>query len=97
MSKLCKKAKTLFCPRAFISWAKLQLFALYRPFLGVCCKKTCMPVQGFKRHDYIAVAEFCFNHENVAKVYLNLSVKYCLIWPFISLVVCCTIVATGTK
>ena len=49
------------------TWALLQLFALFRPFLRVCCKKTCNPVQGFVQRDYIAVAEFCLNHENVAK------------------------------
>ena len=53
---------------ALPTWALLQLFALVRPFLGVCCKKTRMPVQGSVQCNYIAVAEFCLNHESVAKV-----------------------------
>ena len=50
------------------TWALLQLFALFRPFLGVCCKKTHMPVQGNVQYDYIAVAEFCLKNKNVEKV-----------------------------
>ena len=50
------------------TWALLQLFALFRPFLGVCCKKTHMPVQGFVQRYYIAVAEFYLIHENVVKL-----------------------------
>ena len=50
------------------SWMLLQLFALFRLFLRVCCKKTRLPVQGFVQCYYIAVAGFCLIHEKVAKV-----------------------------
>ena len=50
------------------TWMLLQLFALLRLFLRVCCKKTSLPVQGFMQRYYITVAEFCLIHENVAKV-----------------------------
>ena len=41
---------------------------IYLPYLGVCCKKTRMPVHGYVQRDFIAVAEFCLDNENVAKV-----------------------------
>ena len=75
----------------------LQLFALLRLFLRVCCKKTHLPYrQGFVQCYYIAVQDFALLMKMLQKCNLTLRVKFYLIW-LSSLIACCVIFATATK